>query len=315
MPHALTAPIVGLVFVGTLVTGTTATSPPAGTVQSRARTVYVSVSTKDGTPVTDMTAGEFEVKEGGKTQAIVSVKEATGLLRVALLVSDAGTGGFQAGIARFIQKLLGRAEFALTSVQIQAEKVTDYTADVQTLRAGINRLGIRAQLRNNAQLIEAIQEATKDVGREAERPVIVVMRVGGEAASSIAGNDVREDLRKSGAILYVISTLDAMRRPPSQIQGDDAVSVARGQLADDEVTNSVLNLAIVLGDGSKESGGRHEQVVSTTLITSMEQIADELLHQYEIRYSLPEGAKPSDKISVSSKRKGVTVHAPTRKPN
>jgi hypothetical protein len=65
----------------------------------------------------------------------------------------------------------------------------------------------------------------------------------------------------------------------------------------------------------KESGGRHEQVVATTHAQALEQLADELLNQYEIRYVQPDGVKPNEKLSVSSRRKDVTVHAPSRLPN
>jgi len=70
----------------------------------------------------------------------------------------------------------------------------------------------------------------------------------------------------------------------------------------------------VLGDGAKESGGHHDQVIATTHAKALEQLADELLHQYEITYTLPDGVKPSDRLSVSSKRKGVTLRAPSRLP-
>jgi len=306
---------VAVVLTGALAPGAGTSMAANDTAQPRQRTVYVSATDKDGTPITDLTAGEFEIKEGGRKTEIVSVKLSSTPLRIALIDADAGTGAFQLSVLRFMQKLVGHAEFSLTSVLIQAEKVMDYTADVDDLRAGINRIGIRGRERNNPQLIEAIEEVTKDVAREARRPAIVVMRIGGEAASVVAGTDVKEALRKTGAVLYVVSTLSATTRPASLVQGDDIVSVARGQLADDEVTSSALNLAVVLGDGAKESGGRHETVVSTTLVTVMEQIADELLNQYQIDYALPADVKPSDKLSVSVKRKGVTLHAPSRIPN
>jgi hypothetical protein len=44
----------------------------------------------------------------------------------------------------------------------------------------------------------------------------------------------------------------------------------------------------------------------------MKQVASDLLNQYEITYTLRDGTKPSDRVSVSSKRKGVTVRAPSR---
>jgi hypothetical protein len=43
----------------------------------------------------------------------VAVKSASEPMQIALLVDDNGTGIFRAGVARFIQRLLGHAEFAL----------------------------------------------------------------------------------------------------------------------------------------------------------------------------------------------------------
>jgi len=111
-----------------------------------------------------------------------------------------------------------------------------------------------------------------------------------------------------------MSTLGAQRPVPSQIRGSDAVSVQQGQLHDAEYADAANNLAQVLGDGSKDSGGRNEQIISTTLVPMLESVADELLHQYAVTYSVAEGAKPGDKLSVSSKRKDVSLHAPARLP-
>jgi len=281
--------------------------------QARSRIVYASV-TKDGKPVTDMTASEFEVREGGRKAEITRVQLAAAPLRIALIDADGGTGAFQLGILKFVEKLLGHAEFSFTSVLVQPEKVLDCSSDIGELNRAINSVGIRGQQRTNPQLIEAISEAAKSVRHEGMRPAIVVTRIGGEATSPLVGDNVKEDLRTSGAILYVVSTLSATAQTASQVQGTDPVSVARGQLADDEVKTSILNLAVVLGDGSRDSGGRNETVVSTTLVTTMEQMADELLNQYQIEYVLPAGAKPGDRVSVSSIRKGVVVHAPGRIP-
>jgi hypothetical protein len=71
-------------------------------------------------------------------------------------------------------------------------------------------------------------------------------------------------------------------------------------------------LEALLTDGAEESGGRNVEVTSTTVVSAMQQIASELVNQYEIIYTLPEGVTPSDTILVSSKREGVTVHAPSR---
>jgi VWFA-related protein len=313
MPQHAMASVVGVALIGVLagMPGPVSTASLPGAMQQKPRTVYASVTDKNGAALTDLQPADFEVKEGGKVCDIVSAEEAKIPLRVALLVADQGTGAFQLGTARFMQKLLGHAEFALYSVVLQSEKIVDFSHDGRELSAGVSRLGPRGR-QIGAQLMEAIQEAAKEVKHEDRRPAIVVMRLGAEAATPITGDDVRNDLRRSGATLYVVSAAGAQASAPSQARGTDAVSVQQGQMRDSELAEGAFNLAQVLGDGAKESGGRHDQVIATTHAKALEQVAEELLHQYEIRYTLPDGAKPSDRISVTTKRKGVTMHAPSR---
>ena len=51
-------------------------------------------------------------------------------------------------------------------------------------------------------------------------------------------------------------------------------------------------LEVVLNDGSKDTGGRHEQVSAQTLAKIAEQVAQEIVNQYEVSYSTAEGSKP-----------------------
>jgi VWFA-related protein len=288
--------------------------PSRPALQPRTRTVYVSATDKQGIAVTDLQASDVEIKEGGKVREIVSAAPATIPLRIALLVADQGTGAFQLGLGRFMQRLLGHAEFQLVSVIVQPETLVDFSHNGPDLSAALARLGPRGR-QQGGQLMEAIQDATTAVQHDGRRPVIVVVRLGGEAASALSADDVREQLRKSGAMLYVVSAAGAQAAAPSQARGTDALSVQQGQFRDAELAEGAFNLAAVLGDGAKESGGHHDQVIATTLSKALEQLADELLHQYEITYTLPDGVKPSDRLSVSSKRKGVTLRAPSRLPN
>jgi VWFA-related protein len=298
-------------IAGVLAAGVLAWVPPAA-AQPPTQKVYVTAVDKQGMPVTDLQPGEFEVKVGGKVQQVVSAQPATVPFRIAILDSDGGTGAFQRGLGMFMQRLLGNAEFSLTSVIVQPERIVDYTPDGAALSEGLSRMGPRGR-QIGAQLIEAIQDATKHVRSETKRPVILVTRVGGEAPTVASGRQVREDLRKSGAILYVISTAGAEGKAPSQARA--GISTEQAQVADADMADSASNLAQVLGDGSKESGGRHDQVIGTTMSQTVEQVANELLHQYEVAYAAPDGAKPGDKLSVSSKRKGVTMRAPARLSN
>jgi hypothetical protein len=288
-------------------------SPMVSARQAKTTTIYVSALDNKGAPVTDLEAAEFEVKGGGKVMEIVRAEPAQIPLRVAVIVSDAGTGGFQASLANFMQKLLGKAEFSLISVITQPELVTDYSSEGAVLKDALRRMGPRGRMPGaGAQLMEAIQDTIKRVPGEGRRPVILVLRVGGEGVTPVSGDDVREQLQKSGALMYVVSTLGAQR--PLASSARTGISTEQAQMQDEDNRTSALNLAQVLGDGSRESGGRHDQVVSTTLIPSLERVADEILKQYALTCTLPDKVKPNDKLQVSTRRKGTKIQAPSRLP-
>jgi VWFA-related protein len=309
--HRLSSSVFGAVIGILLASSSGAAAPAPGQPSGRTRTLYVTAVDKDGAAVKDLQAADFEVKIGGKTVDVGSAQPASVPLRISVLVADQGTGAFQLGLARFMQTLLGHAEFALTSVLVQPVTVVDFSHDGAALSAGLRQLGPRGRERG-AQLIEAVQEAITQVKHEARRPMILVLRLGGESPSQISGNQVREELRKSAAALYVISAAGAEGQAPSQAR--PGISAEQAQLADSELADSRANLALVLGDGAKDSGGRHDEIVANTHVKALERLAQELLHQYEIVCGVPEGAKAGDKISISSKKKGVTMRASSRLP-
>ena len=118
---------------------------------------------------------------------------------------------------------------------------------------------------------------------------IVTVTVGGAAATDVRAPDVREALRKSNTQLYVMS-------PVGSVGG----------------SGGNTQLDIVLNDGSRDTGGRHDRFSGQTVNKVAEQISQELLNQYQLTYVLPDGAKPSDRLEVATKRKGLKVNAPTR---
>jgi hypothetical protein len=290
--------------------GATGQAPPTA-----AKTIFVTVVDKSGQPQTNMTAAEFQVKEGGKVVPF-DMKPASTPMRIALIDADAGTGAYQQGILSFMNRVLGRAEMAVTEVVIQPQRLVDYTADVAALSNAVSRLGRRGPT-PGGQLINAIDDATRNVAAPGKRPIIIVMRVGGEGTGTAKAKEVRAELRKSGAALYVIAIQGADRQPlqVGGASGSNFSSQAR-QVAADEANDGANELQLVLGDGSAESGGHYDSVVTTNLglAKGVEQIALELLNSYELTYTLPAGVKPSDKLQVTTTRKDMKVYAPTRPP-
>jgi hypothetical protein len=194
MMHLVTTSVAVVVVVGGALAAGSHSLSEAGRIQSDTRTVHVSVADRNGSGIPDLQVADLEVKVGGKTQQVVNVRQAVVPLRVAIIVSDAGTGGFQLALGNFMQKLLGHAEFKLVSVIVQPETVVDYSSSGGVLREGLLRFGIRGRQRG-AQLMEAIQQATTDVRREGARPVIVVLRVGAEAVRT-APEERRHPVRR-----------------------------------------------------------------------------------------------------------------------
>ena len=300
---AAAALLAALFLVGVDPDGTDATlRAAAGAVKTR--TVYVTVNDDRGLPVLDLTTADFAVKEAGKERDISSAELATGPMQVALIIDDNGTGIFRTGVGQFIQRLLGHGEFAISVVTGQTMRLVDFTTNTQALSVAIAKLGARPSTPDGGQLLEGITDAARALTkREARRPVIVALTVGGEEHSPVQAHEVLNYLRDSAASLHVISVASSYLRPTAAV-------TSPAQMLD-----TGINISEVLGDGPKQSGGRREEIVATTGgIDGLKRIADELLHQYEITYTLPDGVKPNERLTVTVKRSGVSLRAPTRIP-
>jgi Ca-activated chloride channel homolog len=278
---------------------------PLERLEQQTRRVYVFAVDKEGAPITDLTAEDFTLKENGKERPILSVAPATGLLQIALLIDDNGTGLFRVGVARFIEALLPRAEFSISTVTGQMLRLVDYTSDAKPLSEAIAKLNARPSTNDGGQLLDGISEAALELEkREARRPVIIALTVGGQEHSTLPAHHVLDNLRKSGASLHVLTVVNnTLRSQPT------ATSAAA-------LLGENMNLSEVLGDGPKQSGGgRDEIIANATVLSGLQRLGEALKRQYVIEYTLPDGVKPSGKLSVSVKRKGVTLHAPTRVPD
>jgi Ca-activated chloride channel family protein len=270
--------------------------------QGRTRTVYVTVTDKNGVPVTDLTPDDFAVKEGGKSRDVVSAAVTTVPMRIAIIVDDNGTGLFRYGVGKFIERLQGLAEFSLSTITGQHLKLVDFTTNAADLTAAIGQLTARPSTNDGGQLLEGIFETAKDFRKRfARRPVIVALTVGGEEHSTVPAHHVLEELQKSGAALHVIAVSNSALRGTAIVQRPGAL------------LEENMNLSEVLGDGPQQSGGsRGEIVASAGLVVGLQQLAEELRSQYAVSFSRTDPPKANDKLNVSVKRSGLNVRAPLR---
>jgi VWFA-related protein len=282
-----------------------AESAPRAQAADTPRVIYFTALDRQGEPVLDLAASDLAVKEGGRVRDIVRLEPATERLHISLIVDDNGTGLFRSTVAQFVQRLQNDAEFAITVVNGQAMRVVDFTADARKLTDGINFLGARPATPDGGQLLSAVYEAARDFRRrEVARPVIVALTVGGEEHTPLPAHHVLEQLRDSRASLNVFEMTNSLLR--------STVAISRAS----QLLEESLNLNEVLGDGSKQSGGRRDEIVAATgILRGVQRLAEELARQYKLTYVLPNGVKPNERLELTATRSGVVVRAPRRIPS
>jgi hypothetical protein len=139
---------------------------------------------------------------------------------------------------------------------------------------------------DNEQVIAGVLDAAKELRqREARRPSIIVLTVSGEKALADTADETLNALKASGASLSVL-----------YLNG--------------------VELGKVLGDGPKQSGGMIQPVTgNVVLLPALAKVAENLLKQYVLTYTVPDGVKPNEKLALSTSRKDVKLLAPTRLPD
>lgn len=274
----------------------------AGTTAAFAQTtrhVFVTVVDNDDQPVTDLTPGDFRLRENNRDREIVTLEPATEPMRIAVMVEETLTpaGAVRQGIFEFMKQMQPKAEMSLVVVGLSNRVAVPYTSDLNALVAGINDLPLNQRQQTN-HVIEGISELAREFASERPaRPVIVMVALDTLQASSEQPQTVLNHLRDSNAQLHVVS-IEARQDTGNMEAGAMMDAAGRGQ---------------VLGDGPKQSGGRQWPVNALTAVPkAMMSIANDLSNQYKVTYTLPADAEGSDRLSLTTSRRGLTLRAPTR---
>jgi hypothetical protein len=259
---------------------------PVSAAGPTTRTVYVTVVDDTGRVVSGLAPADFVVKEGGKAREIASVALASEKMRLALMVEHPliGVTYVRQGLADFVARMCPSAEIALFMVSQRAEKLVDFTSDSNVLVDGIRNLPL-SHPRATGGVPDAIFEVSKQFEKaKPARPVIVLATT--ELGLAVADPD------------YLLNQI-----AKSKVQFS-VVSIATGWSKSRSIADGVL-----------QSGGRSVPILTLEGFQSgLQQVADDVSSQYLITYTLPDGVKPSDRISVSLKEPGWTLRAPSRVP-
>jgi hypothetical protein len=272
----------------------------AAAMEATTRTVYVTVTDGKGAPVPDLTAADFKVKEGGKDREVVKAGPATTKAHLALMVEERLIADTQTriGLFEFVKRMNGVAEISLVTVGLRNNSLTPFVTDMNVVLKAINELSLNPQPTSN--LTECISDMAKTFDQQnVERPVMVVVAFSGGQAGATASS-ILNTLRQSGATLFAVTFAVAGSGNSSNL----------GTMGDESGREQVL------GDGSKQSGGRRIEVVTTAAVSkSLQQVADDLAAQYQISYMLPDGVKPDKRFNLSVDRKGLIMRPPQALPD
>jgi len=262
---------------------------------ARTRSIYVSVLDNKDAPVTGLKAADFQVREDGAAREVLRAEPATAPLQIVLLVDDsqamnAALQPMREGLTKFVEKMQGHAEIGIVTVGERSTSLVQPTTDLNALKRGITRIFARPG--SGAYMLDGIQDVSQGFQRrEAERPHIIWITMDTVEFSNLQWQMVLKTLNASGATLHMLSL-----GMPSSSMSDE-----------------MRNLNQTIAEGTKDTGGRRDQVLATSGIPeALLRVADDLLHQYVVTYGRPERLIPPEKLQVTVSRPDVTVRARTR---
>jgi hypothetical protein len=265
--------------------------PAPGHAQAVQRAMFVSALDQNGAPVSILAPTDIVVREDKVTREVLSIAPATEPMQIALLVdnsqaADAYIRDYREALPAFISTVLGDESGAKHQISIVtlAERPTintEYTSDAAPLSAGAGR--IFAMPGSGTYLLDGIIEVSQGIRKRGfSRPVIVAITTEGPEMSDRQYQSVLGPLRESGAAFHVI------------VVGNPR--------------NPSYDRSIVLDQGTRESGGRFDTLLTGNALTSrLKQVAEELTHQFRVTYARPQTLIPPEQVTVASAREGLTV--------
>ena len=267
------------------------------TAGSRERDIYVSVVDSKGVAVPGLSAADFTVREDGVGREVSKAVPATDPVSVIFLVDDsqASTAAIpylRDGLTHFMDLMQGKGKVGIVTVGERPTSLLENTSDLAAQKKAIGRLFARPG--SGAYLLDGIVEVSKGIRlRNTTRAHIVALSIEAVEFSNLHKESVLKDLLASGATLHVLAI-----GSPASVESDE-----------------MRNRAMVIADGTEQTGGRREQLLTPMAIDDhLTRLAGELANQYVVTYTRPEALIQPEKVQVSVKKPGLTARARTRLP-
>jgi VWFA-related protein len=284
---------------------------PDFTTGVRVVNILASVRDKDGHIVTDLTQDDFIIEEKGHPQVIQYFARQSGLpLTLGLLVDVSGSQRTvlepqrEASLQFLHQVLREGSDWAfLLAFDREMDLLQDVTTSRAELDSGLQKLALirdpSGKLPEHAQgtaLYNAVFAAAQKVmSRQHGRKALIVLSDGVDTNSSKSLSAAVDECQREDTLIYTIRFYD-QRLLAFPVAGDTGPRLRDGK-------------KVLLHMSEQTGGGYFELPDMPALEKIFASIEEELRNQYSLGYSPAKGKPGYRKISVSTKRKGLTVQA------
>ena len=256
---------------------------------ARERTLFVSAVDSRGEPVNGLDLEDFIITEDGRTREVLRVSRAIEPMDIALLADNSQAAASLVGPLRdalrdFAERMADDDRIALIALADRPRILVDYTTNRMRLEEGIGRLF--SMQSSGMTLLDAIVEVSAGLRqRDATRAVIVPVITTGVEFSNRYGLDVVDAIQQAGAALQAL------------VIGQPDFGTVPGR-----------ERAVVLGAGTRETGGQHVTLLTESAVKpALRKLARQLSSQYKVVYSRPQSLIPPERTEVRSRRSDVTT--------
>jgi VWFA-related protein len=288
----------------------------AAFAQVEERVIYASVVDGKGQPVLGVGPKDLVVREDGQAREILRVAKDDDPLQIALLVDNSVSmrgklSDLHKAVSTFVTGLRPGVQVALLTLAGRPTVVVNYTTDQTALLQGVDRI---ATSEAGNHVLDGMAEASEGLTkRPMARSVMVVVTGRGPELSQRRYTDVLRALRESGAALHaILVTGPNPQGGPMHAAGGGNSADAGGDIADtgDDIadTSGGVGRDRVLDRMTKETGGRHEEVLSTSSLNAkLQQLSSEISNQYRVTFARPQRLVPPKSTKISARQSNMRV--------
>jgi hypothetical protein len=254
-------------------------------VASSQATLLVTVLASSKAPITDLTAKDFKVTDGGQAIQVTAAERATDPLSIEVVVDNAQppmgvtapTRDLRSALQTFAKAIRAgnpEAKIGMFTAGGAATPVVPLGGSAADFDNGVNHIAPSPQ--SGGEILEGLVDAARALGAEPapRRAIVSIDFSSPDEASDTVLRNIETAVFQSGASVW-------------------AVSVSGSNTTETPSRDAVLN------EAPKMSGGQRETIVgSTGLQNQLKVIANSLLSQYALQIPRPAGDVKALKIEV-----------------